>query len=509
MNSLASWAAIIVVSLSLVHVVLRKRRIRRYLPPGPQADPLIGHLRKIPPVGQPEVFHEWAKKYGDVMYLEVLGRKIIILDTLEAANDLLDKRSAIYSCRPNFVVFNMMGWDRALPFIQYGKRFLLHRKLFQNYFGRQESMVFNPISYEESIVMVKNLMDRPKDYDKIIGRYTAYIVVKIAYGYSIKDDNDPMAILIDEVGKLIHNSGSPASTPVDFFPWLAHFPSWFPGTYYAEYARKWKSVTYEFINYPFNFTTKQLSEGKAQLSFLSKHLTDLETEEIEDEQDYIEDIKNATAQIYSAGADTSWGTLTVFLMAMVLHPECQAKAQAQIDAVCGPDRLPTFEDHESLPYVEYIMREVMRWHPIVPMGVPHRCLEDDVYNGMLIPAGSVLFANIRSMGWHEQIYKDAPKFNPDRYIPKSQGGREEPYLSPFGFGRRICPGRFLAESTVWMAMAMILATCNIGKAKDANGVEITPEVNFNVGIVNHLKPFKFTLVPRTAKASALVEEAHR
>lgn len=104
------------------------------------------------------------------MYLEVLGRKMIILDTLQAANDLLDKRSAIYKCRPNFVVFSMMGWDRASPLLQYGKRFLLHRKLFQNYFGRQESSLFNPISYEESIVMVKNLMDCPTDYDKIIGQ---------------------------------------------------------------------------------------------------------------------------------------------------------------------------------------------------------------------------------------------------------------------------------------------------------------------------------------------------
>ena len=70
------------------------------------------------------------------------------------------------------------------------------------------------------------------------------------------------------------------------------------------------------------------------------------------------------------------------------------------------------------------------------MGIPHRSLQDDVYNGMFIPAGSIVFANIRGMGWHEHIYKDATKFNPDRFIPKSKGGREEPYLSPFGFGRR-------------------------------------------------------------------------
>lgn len=58
----------------------------------------------------------------------------------------------------------------------------------------------------------------------------------------------------------------------------------------------------------------------------------------------------------------TWGTLVFFLMAMVLHPECQHKAQAQIDAVCGGDiRLLTFEDRESLPYIGYIMWEVLRY----------------------------------------------------------------------------------------------------------------------------------------------------
>ncbi|KAF9018169.1 cytochrome P450 [Hymenopellis radicata] len=476
------------------------------LPPGPKPDPLIGHLRVIPPVHQPEAFHEWAKTYGDVMYLEVLGRKMIILDTLEAANDLLEKRSANYSCRPNFVVFNMMGWDRGLAFIPYGKRFHLHRRLLQNYFGRQESLAFDPISYEESIVMVKRLMEHPEDYDRILGRYTTCIIIKIAYGYEIQRDDDPFLELIALMGKLIHNSGSPASTPVDFFPWLAHFPSWFPGAYYAGYARKWKSVTYDFINYPFEFATKQMAEGTAQPSFLSKYLCEMDSEE--DPKEYIEDVKGAAGQIYSAGADTSWGTLVVFMIAMVLHPEFQKKAQAEIDAVCGQDRLPTFDDRESLPYIEHIMHEVIRWHPVVPMGMPHRSLEDDVYNGMFIPKGSVVFANVRGMSLHKHIYKDATQFNPDRFLPKPQG-RGEPYLSPFGFGRRICPGRFLAESSMWIAMAMILATCSIKKAIDADGVEITPEVDFTIGIVNHLKQIDYKLVPRTNRAASLIEQAHR
>ncbi|KAK0231772.1 cytochrome P450 [Armillaria nabsnona] len=415
------------------------------LPPGPPADPIIGHIRILPPVGQPEVFHEWAKTYGDVMYLEVLGRKMIILDSAEAANDLLDKRSANYSCRPNCVIFRLMYWGRILSLMPYGKLFHRHRKLFQTHFGRQEC---------------RDLMT-----DAIVGRFSSVVIMKIAYGYHISGEDDPLMKLIAEMIEVMNNSGPPASTPPEFFPWLSKFPSWFPGAYYVEYARKARATIEKSADYP-------------------SYLNDLDS--VDDEEDYLKDLKGAAAQIYTAGADTTWATLLVFLVAMVLHPEVQEKAQAQIDAVVGSERLPTIEDRESLPYIDHILQETMRWNPVVPMGFPHRSVEDDVYRGMFIPKGSVVFANVRGMGLDENIYHQATVFNPDRYLPKPQG-KEEPYLTAFGFGRRICPGLFLAENGMWIA-----------KAKGEDGEEIIPAVEFSNGIVN--------LVPRTTKAAALVSQ---
>jgi hypothetical protein len=129
----------------------------------------------------------------------------------------------------------------------------------------------------------------------------------------------------------------------------------------------------------------------------------------------------------------TWSSLSIFFLAMVLHPECQIKAQEEIDAVIGSDRLPEFEDRESLPYVECILQETLRhesfhshissssyfrhclrWNQSVPLslcfstapkqschlqlptGAPHRSLDDDIYNGMFIPKGSIVIANIRS-----------------------------------------------------------------------------------------------------------------
>lgn len=78
---------------------------------------------------------------------------------------------------------------------------------------------------------------------------------------------------------------------------------------------------------------------------------------------------------------------------MAKFPEAQKKAQEELDRVIGPDRLPQFADLPSLPYMYALIREVMRWHVVAPIGVPHRAEQDDEYNGYLIPAGAIVMAN--------------------------------------------------------------------------------------------------------------------
>jgi cytochrome P450 len=61
--------------------------------------------------------------------------------------------------------------------------------------------------------------------------------------------------------------------------------------------------------------------------------------------------------------------ISTFFLAMTLHPAVQRKAQAELDSVVGPHRLPTFADRDNLPYIEALMKELMRWHTIGPMGM--------------------------------------------------------------------------------------------------------------------------------------------
>ena len=101
-------------------------------------------------------------------------------------------------------------------------------------------------------------------------------------------------------------------------------------------------------------------------------------------------------------------------LAMALYPEVQKKAQAEIDAVIGPNRLPDFEDHPSLPYINAVVKEAIRWHSVTPFGevffiitvyiiltrseaVPHMSTNDDEYDGYYIPKGTIVFGNAWSV----------------------------------------------------------------------------------------------------------------
>ncbi|GLB38524.1 putative cytochrome P450 family protein [Lyophyllum shimeji] len=91
------------------------RKPRLALPPGPPADPIIGHIRLIPQVGQDVFFYKLGRIYGDVIHIKVLNQTLIILNSVQAANDLLDKRSNNYSDRPDFPIFDLkvlilFGW---------------------------------------------------------------------------------------------------------------------------------------------------------------------------------------------------------------------------------------------------------------------------------------------------------------------------------------------------------------------------------------------------------------
>jgi Cytochrome P450 len=199
---------------------------------------------------------------------------------------------------------------------------------------------------------------------------------------------------------------------------------------------------------------------------------------------------------------------------MVLYPEAQQKAHEEIDAVLGTDRLPDFGDEASLPYVSALCTEVQRWHPVAPLGeldlsqliwrlischylgIPHRLTSDDVYEGSFLPAGSTVFANAwyafsispsclflsscRAMLHDDAVFPEPDKFKPERFLDPAMRFPD----AAFGFGRRTCPGRFMARSSLWIGIASVLAAFEISPKLDEQGKPILPEEKYDAGLIS-------------------------
>ncbi|KAG5724292.1 O-methylsterigmatocystin oxidoreductase [Termitomyces sp. T112] len=443
----------------------------------------------MPRSRQEMVFYEWGRLYGDVIYLYVMNRSFLVLNSYKAATTLLEKRGNNYSGRPQFRLLEMMGWQPSLTLLDYGKKAQLHRKMFQQYLSKDKCATYQPVQLQRARQLCRRLLSNPKNFQQSIERFATGIIVQMTYGHQIDSDGDDWYYKIAQKATIaLFDVGPPGGTPIDFFPFLRYFPSWFPGTYYANLARKYRHLVRKLHEAPVTRIQAQMAHGDAESSFVLSQLESMRREGTKGRLT-LDDIQGTAAIMHAAGTDTVVVSLLIFILAMVLHPECQRRAQEEIDVVIGRDRLPQFSDRASLPYVEAVWQESLRWHQAAPLGLPHLSSEDDVYEDMFIPKGSLVFANIRAMTLDENVYSNPKEFIPERFLPKPVGNGE-PYPPIFGWGRRICPGRHFGDGSLWIAIATILATTTITNAIDEWGQKIIPEVRFKSAILNLPYPFE-------------------
>ncbi|KAJ7283455.1 cytochrome P450 [Mycena rebaudengoi] len=489
-------------------VVLVKRLLSpqqiRSLPPGPKGLPLIGNVLDMPSEREWETFSKWSDTFGDLCSVTVLGQPLIIIGSAKVAIDLLDKRSAIYSDRPVCTMGGeLVGWKNTLVLLPYGDRFRRFRRLFHNIIGSRAAIKqFLPVQDVEARRFLRRVLAKPDDLSKHVRKTAGAIILRISHGYEVKENNDPFVELAERATEQFSLSTAPGGFMVDVIPALQHVPTWFPFTGWRVKATAWAATLNELVEQPYKYVKDKMAAGTAPVSFTS---TLLEPKHLTEEEEF--DIKWSSASLYSAGADTTVSAVYSFFLAIALHPEVQAKAQSEIDTVVGNDRLPTFTDRGDLPYVEAIVKEVLRWNTVVPTGVPHRATQDDIYEGYFIPKGSLVLANMHRITHDPRTYADPFTFNPDRFIDSpGRPAETDPRNTCWGFGRRICPGMHLADASLYISCVMSLAVFDISKCVE-NGQIIEPLNDRTTGTISHPMPFRCSIKPRSEKAIELIQAA--
>ncbi|KAH8782995.1 cytochrome P450 CYP621A2 [Diaporthe sp. PMI_573] len=497
----------LVSSALLRSVALKARRKGLPLPPGPPTSWAFGHLNVVPKSSPEWQFTKWSKEYNsDVLYFNMVVQNVVVLNSTKAAMDLLDKRGLNYGDRPRFVLFEIMGWRRTMAFMQWGPLFRLHRKVMQGNLSKSNITQFRPVQERESRSLVREIYHDPEKWELLLRKFATAVVLNIGFGVEIDELKGKYMIMAEDASYALGHGGPPAGTIVDFFPWLRHLPDWLLRNQPVKFAREWHDAVRRLHDVPYDDVVASGKKGIAFVqSLLDQRQADME-KGLEPELS-VDDIKGIAVAVFAAGQDTTWAATMVFIFNMVTNPDIQAKAQQIIDDVVGVDRLPSFEDRHNLRYIDFLVQETLRWCPVSPLGLPHRSLEDDVYDGMFIPKGSILYANARAMTHDERLYQDPERFEPERYIPAEEGGRAEPFpRGQFGFGRRVCVGQHLAEASMWIVIARLLASYDVTKALDEKGKEIEPRLKLSDGLTSHPEGFPCRFVPRAIRTAVIEQE---
>ncbi|KIJ12560.1 hypothetical protein PAXINDRAFT_14641 [Paxillus involutus ATCC 200175] len=508
-----------VVVLDILCRLVRSRRERKGLPlpPGPTPVPLLGNILSLDTDAPWKTYIEWQTKYGDVLYVRLLDQEVVILNLQSDAVELLEKRSRIYSDRPFVATVEPYGFGCAFGFACYGDHLRLCRRISHQTFRADAALVFRPMQLRTARQMIVNMIDQPDQYASHYSTFAAAVVTSAIYDYEPGPRDDPIVHIIDNFLQASMPAVTPEKAiPLKIFPFLLRIPDWFPGSSIKREARASSEWAVKMMETPYQYVQKRMESSQdPTFSMVADHITRMQKYDEPHRSDYTIALKHASVSNVIGGTETTSSLLMTFTLAMVENPHAWKRAQAEIDAVLGMNRLPEYEDRPSLPYVEAILRETMRWQPVVPL-VSHAASSSDIYKGFHIPkgmscvytkiprghlcyiTGATIVANVWAMSRDEARYPNGDQFAPERFLTvEGTLTDDNPAEYIFGFGRRICPGQHTGDASLWISIATMLATLEFNLAKDAEGKDVISKPTYASGLTRHPVTFPCRISPRS------------
>ncbi|OCH91992.1 cytochrome P450 [Obba rivulosa] len=487
--------SIILLSIFLILKRYRHTKVSRGLPypPGPPGKPFVGSISEIAQYEAPRALARYREQYGDLVMLQGLGNKILVLNSLQAINDLLDQRGSIYSCRPNSVFGGeLMGMKDGTLYLQHGEEWHAHRKLAHTVLGPAYVKQFFEMQEGIAATLAKSLIENPVEFFPLVRMSAGRIILGVLYGIPPSAAQTEYILLGERLMEVAAKATAAGKYLCDLLPFLKYAPACVPFQREAQIGR---DLFFDFMTKPFHYVKHNITACSTYPSLVPTMLSSPP----EDVSDLEKRLLWTTGALFAAGAETTYATVLSFILAMALNPEVQKKAQAEIEKVIGSRRLPAMHDRQGLPYVEAVVKETMRWQPSAPLSVPRRSDAHDYYQGYFIPKDTVIVPNIWAIA-----YAPNAKYNPEAFIPERFLDPEQPAVDPklwaFGFGRRKCPGLYLGDNSVFILIATLLAAFDISPPKDSELVQ-----EFTQHIVRFPKPYSCRIVPRSNAVVNLVE----
>ncbi|KAL4361684.1 hypothetical protein GQ457_04G038840 [Hibiscus cannabinus] len=421
------------------------------LPPGPRGLPLLGSL----PFLKPELhsyFRELSETYGPIFKLQLGTRTCIVINSPSIAKEVLKDQDAIFANRdtPVATVIGMFGgvnvaWRQNGPGYSRMRKFLIREMLSKSSLEASYSL-----RRREILHMVKDIHGKTGSSVKLgeqVALTTVKVLIRSLWGGSSEKGSD----LIEMRGKLeefVRLMGAPNVS--DIIPVFAPFDLqgiesksrnivvWFYGIFESVIKKRLK-------------TGDDQSKDFLQVMLEMNHRGDNKTSLTDME------VKALLLDMLVGGTDTVPTTVEWAMTELLRHPDIMKKLVEEIDTVAGKHNLVDDSHLPQLTYLEAIIKETLRLHPVAPLLLPHFSSEASTIAGYTIPKHSKVFINAWAMQRNPDLWEDPHSFQPERFLNAefSYQGNNLLYI-PFGSGRRMCAGIAMAEKMVGLLLAVLV-----------------------------------------------------
>ncbi|XP_050374762.1 geraniol 8-hydroxylase-like [Argentina anserina] len=449
------------ISWFLIQALHRRTRIR--LPPGPKPLPLIGNLFELGDRPHRSLT-KLSQRYGPLISLQLGQVTTVVASSPAMAKEILRNHDQLFCNRT--IADAMRVVADSLPFMPVSPTWRYHRKLCTSNLFATKVLDANhenrKAKVQELIVNVNDSMLKglAVDIGKAAFRTTLNLLSRTIFSLDLADDSSSSSEMTREFKNIIHGMMDEAGKPnlVDYFPVLRKLDPQGRRRRFTSYYKKMIGCFESVIN-------QRLESRKRDDYVTSNDMLDtligLREDEISEEDlKKPKVVEHLLLALFVAGTDTTSVTLE-WAMAELLHdPKTLSKAQEELDQMIGKEKPIDESDVAKLPYLQAIIKETLRLHPVGTFLLPRKAETDVEIGDYIVPKGAQVLVNVWAIGRDPSIWDSPDSFMPERFLGLDSnqfdvmGKNFE--LIPFGGGRRICPGLPLAMRMLHLMLGSLI-----------------------------------------------------
>ncbi|CAA0816194.1 cytochrome P450- family 76- subfamily G-polypeptide 1 [Striga hermonthica] len=432
------------------------------LPPGPPGWPLFGNMFDLGP--EPHKTIAGLKKaYGPIISLRIGSIKAVALLDAQSASELFKKHDAGFAERAITDVIRATGFDRAsISLSPYGPYWRMMKRIVTvDLLSQRRIDEMGPVRRRCVDDMLRWIgreagPRRPVHVAKFVFVALFNMIGNLVLSRDLAGlESDMASDFFEAMLEAIEWSGQP--NVVDAFPWLW----WADPQGLRRNVKRGLKKTLRIVG---DFVAERLRERQStgvegiKRDFLEVLLEHQRNEDGEMGTISDHDINIIVLELFIAGTETTSSTIEWAMVELLKHPQAMTKVRDELRAVVGNKGDKFEEQHvDSLPYLQAVVKETLRLHPVVPLLVPRRAAQETIFMGHRIPRGAQVFVNTWAIGRDPECWDEPMSFRPERFLGSRVDYKGQNFeLIPFGAGRRICAGIPLAHRMLHLVLGSLL-----------------------------------------------------